>query len=186
MRLFIAVEVGAEVRRQIKAEVFRLQPISPSAKWVDLERLHLTLVFIGAQPDSRVPEIKDILEEVTRVHRPVTLRVERIGAFGRLRTPRVLWCGLEGDLAGLGAIKNELEQKLIPLGYQPEKRDFKPHLTLARARDPNGDAALALCLQRCTTRSFGELRVDRLVLFRSDLSPKGAKYTPLAEPALRA
>jgi 2'-5' RNA ligase len=186
MRLFIAVELGDEVRRRIKAAVSRLQPLAPNAKWVGLERMHVTLVFIGAQPDSRVPEIEDIVEEVAGVHRPVTLKLEKIGAFGRLRTPRVLWCGLEGDLPGLGAIKNELEQKLIPLGYQPEKREFKPHLTLARARDPKGDAALALCVQRCTTRSFGELQVDRLVLFRSDLSPKGAKYTPLAEPALRA
>jgi 2'-5' RNA ligase len=184
MRLFIAVELGEAVRRRIQEEVARLSPFAPMAKWVGVERMHVTLVFIGAQPDSRVPEVQKIVGEVARIHRPLVLTVEKVGSFGRSRAPRVLWSGIEGNVSGLGRIKADLEQRLVPLGYEPEKREFKPHLTLARARNPNGDPALALCVERSTTQSFGELKVDRLILFRSDLSPKGPKYTPLAESAL--
>ncbi len=184
MRLFIAVDLGEEVRTRVTEELSRLRRVAPEARWVTASGFHATLVFLGYIDDSRVPAIEGIVRNVAGRHRSLTLTVEGIGAFGASSHPRVLWIGLGGETPALGEIKADLERELLPLGYQPEKRDFKPHLTLARARQPSGDKALARCLKECKTTAFGAARINRLILFRSDLSPKGARYTALAEPLL--
>ena len=184
MRLFIAIDLGQRVRALVKKEVERLQPFAPKAKWVNVEGMHVTLVFLGYVDDQRVPQVQAIVRDVAWRHPPVRLAVEAIGGFGSSVRPRVLWLGLTGDVEPLAAIKAELEERLVPLGYEREKRPFRPHLTLARARMPNGDAALARCIRACGATAFGTAQVDRIILFRSDLSPKGAKYTALCEPQL--
>ncbi len=184
MRLFIAIDLGDEVRGSVRQELAKLQPLAPHAKWAHLEGMHVTLVFLGYVEDARVPEVKAIAEEVARRHGPVKFAVEGVGGFGSSTRPRVLWVGLTGDIEVLGALKSDLEKRLAPLGYQPEKRPFKPHLTLARSRAPSGDPALARCIRSCRASTFGQAKVDRIILFRSDLSPKGARYTPLCEPRL--
>jgi len=184
MRLFIAVELDPSVRAKILREAERLRRFAPQAKWVNPSGMHVTLAFIGQLADERVPEVKAILEEVASRHAPLSLSAQGIGGFGASRHPRVLWIGLGGDISSLGNIKADLEQRLLPLGYEAEKRAFKPHLTLARARQMQGDPALARCIEECKDASFGESRVERVILFRSGLSPKGARYTPLAEPLL--
>jgi RNA 2',3'-cyclic 3'-phosphodiesterase len=184
MRLFIAIDLGQKVRTTVSKEVVRLQSLAPKAKWASVEGMHVTLVFLGYVDDERVAEVQAIVREVAARHPPLRLAVESIGGFGSSVRPRVLWLGLTGGVEPLAAIKEDLEKRLVPLGYEPEKRPFKPHLTLARARMPNGDVALARCIRACRTTAFGEAQVDRIILFRSDLSPKGAKYTALCEPKL--
>ena len=184
MRLFIAIDLGEEVRTAVSSQLAKLQPLAPNAKWVRVEGMHVTLAFLGYIDDDRVPQVKAIAEEVASRHGPVSFSVEGIGGFGSSTRPRVLWLGLTGDIAALAALKSDLEERLAPLGYEAEKRPFKPHLTLARARMPSGDPALARCIGSCRTSSFGRAQVDRIILFRSDLSPKGARYTALYEPRL--
>jgi 2'-5' RNA ligase len=184
MRLFIAIDLGNEVRASVEKEVVRLSALAPSAKWVNVQGVHVTLVFLGYIEDGRVPEVEAIVREVARRHAPLALGVEGMGSFGSSTRPRVLWVGVTGDVEALGAIKDDLEPRLLAFGYEPEKRAFKPHLTLARSRAPNGDSALARCIHSSRVEAFGKADVDRLILFRSDLSPKGAKYTPICEPRL--
>src|SRR5215467_279011 len=184
MRLFIAIDLGEEVRTAVSSQLAKLQPLAPNAKWVRVEGMHVTLAFLGYIDDDRVPQVKAIAEEVASRHGPVSFSVEGIGGFGSSTRPRVLWLGLTGDIAALAALKSDLEERLAPLGYEAEKRPFKPHLTPARARMPSGDPALARCIGSCSTSSFGRAQVDRIILFRSDLSPKGARYTALYEPRL--
>ncbi|HXN40358.1 MAG TPA: RNA 2',3'-cyclic phosphodiesterase [Myxococcaceae bacterium] len=184
MRLFIAIDLGQAVRALVEKETERLRALAPNAKWVKAEGIHVTLAFLGHLADARAEEVKAIVSEVARRHPPLQLKVEGIGAFGSSARPRVLWAGLTGDVEPLASIKTDLEKRLTPFGYQPETRAFKPHLTLARARLPRGDSALARCIPASEIVSFGTAKVSRLILFRSDLSPKGAKYTALCEPGL--
>lgn len=184
MRLFIAIDLGQRVRTAVEKQVAKLRALAPNTKWANLEGMHVTLVFLGYVDDARVPQVEAIVREVAGRHPPLQLAVEGIGAFGSSARPRVLWIGLTGDIEPLAAIKADLEERLAPLGYQPETRAFKPHLTLARARQQNGESALARCIAACRVKSFGKAEVDRIILFRSDLSPKGARYTALCQSAL--
>lgn len=184
MRLFIAIDLGDEVRRMVGKQLEKLQPLAPNAKWVKVEGMHVTLAFLGYVEDGRLPDVKAVVEEVATRHVPMSFSVQTLGGFGSSNRPRVLWAGLDGEVEALAAVKGDLDQRLIPLGYQAENRPFKPHLTLARARQPSGDPALARCVRYPGPSSFGSARIDRLILFRSDLSPKGARYTALCEPQL--
>lgn len=184
MRLFVAVDPPEPLRSALGAEIEGLRRLAPGAKWVRPESIHVTLAFLGATDDEKVPAISQALERVGRAHRPLVLEARGGGAFGGKRKPRVLWVGLEGDLEPLAMLQKAVEEALVPLGYQPEERAFRPHLTLARARDPRGDPALAPCAEELQTASLGSFPVEELILYRSDLSPKGAVYTPVARAPL--
>lgn len=184
-RLFVAVDLGAKVRRALEALEAELKALAPKARWVPPENAHLTLAFLGSMEEAKVPELSAALEAVARRARPFDLQVRGGGGFGSSKKPRVLWVGVEGDTAQLQQLHEWTEAALQPLGYQPEHRDFRPHLTLARARDPRGDPKLSRCAAALAERALGESRIDRLILFRSHPGPGGSKYTPLAEPPLQ-
>lgn len=184
MRLFIAVELGAEVAGKAAAVLETGRKLAPRAKWVRAENLHLTLAFLGAVDDGLVPAIGAALAEVAARHGPVVLHVAGAGGFGSSRKPRVLWLGVTGEVEALGRVQADLEEALVPFGYQPEHREFRPHLTLARARDPRGDFDLAAAVAALAGEDLGDVSVGRLVLFRSDLSPRGPTYTEVASAPL--
>lgn len=184
MRLFIAVDLAPGVLEETGGLVERLRRFAPEAKWVKPESLHVTLAFLGEVPDEQRPEIDRVVQAVASAHQPLKLRARGGGAFGTKRHPRVLWVGLEGEIEKLASIQGALSRALQPLGFEPESRPFKPHLTLARARDPRGDEALARCVEVLGRTDLGESAVFSLVLYRSQLSPKGAKYTPLLSAPL--
>ncbi|MHB8874093.1 MAG: RNA 2',3'-cyclic phosphodiesterase [Myxococcaceae bacterium] len=184
MRLFVAIELGDEIRARATEEIQRLAKRAPDVKWVRPEAMHLTLAFLGEVEEEKLPALEAAIETVAARHRPVSLAVSGGGTFGGSKHPRVLWSALSGDLDELAQIQADLAAALVPLGYTPELRDFQPHLTFARARNPRGDAALADCAQALQSTRLGEVTVRELVLFQSQLSPKGARYTALLRAAL--
>jgi 2'-5' RNA ligase len=178
-RLFVAVDPAPAVRDRLRDALARLRPHAPSAKWVDADSLHLTLAFLGETEEAQVPAIEAAIRAVAARRAPLELRFAGAGAFGGKR-PRVLWVGVGGDIESLTAAQKDLESALVPLGYTPEARDFTAHLTLARAREPRGDAALLACVEAARAEDFGPTRVEEMVLYRSELTPRGARYTALA------
>jgi len=184
VRLFVAVDPDAAVRQALAATLEALRPLAPDAKWAKPEGMHLTLAFLGEVEDATVPAVKDAVERVARASAPLRLSAAGGGSFGPRSHPRVLWVGLEGDLAPLGALKSDLEAALVPCGYEPDPRPFSPHLTLARARLPRGDRDLALCAADLALADLGGFVADELILYRSHLSPKGSRYEALVRATL--
>jgi RNA 2',3'-cyclic 3'-phosphodiesterase len=183
-RLFVAVDLGEAVRRALHRLQDELRALAPKARWAPPENAHLTLAFLGSTEEALVPKLSDVLAGVASQAAPFDLQLTGGGAFGSSKKPRVLWVGVEGALAALAELHRRTEAALQPMGYQPERREYRPHLTLARARDPRGDPRLARCAQALAGRALGTARIDRLILFRSQPGPGGSKYTPLAEPPL--
>jgi 2'-5' RNA ligase len=116
---------------------------------------------------------------------PFALRVEGLGVFPSALRPRVIWVGLEGDLSALEALQQAVEASVGALGFRPEARDFKPHLTLGRVHDhvahadrPSLGRALEALNQNRVT-SYGEFTAQAVALIRSELRPTGAVYTQL-------
>jgi 2'-5' RNA ligase len=184
LRLFVAIDPAPAVRDRLRVAIAPVRRLAPSAKWVDVASLHLTLAFLGGTEASRVPEIAAAIGAVALGHAPLELGCAGGGAFGGKR-PRVLWAGVTGALDALGAVQADLAAALAPLGFAPEERPFAAHLTLARAREAGGDPGLAACAAALAGQDFGVTRVEALVLYRSDLSAKGPAYTPLAVLPLR-
>ncbi len=185
MRVFVAVDPGAELLAKVGDLLREISPRAPSAKWVEPAGLHITLAFMGEIGEERLPLVIAAAGSVAAFHRPLKLSIEKGGAFGTRRRPRVLWLGVGGAVAALTAIHRDLEQTLsMSTGYVPEDRPFAPHLTLARSRDPRGDPALDSCAQAVGNVDFGETRIEEIIVYQSEMTPKGARYTALARVPL--
>lgn len=185
MRLFVAVDPGADVVRRIEHVLMAIRPKAPSAKWVKADSLHLTLAFLGERPEEDAPKIGEALSQVAAAHAPFELHFKGGGGFGRPSRPKVLWAGCEGDTDALAALQKAVEEALVPLGFVPDRRDFSAHLTLARARDTGGDLGLSRCVQGLETEDFGASTIREVVLYESRLSPAGASYTAVHKARLR-
>jgi 2'-5' RNA ligase len=187
-RLFVALEPPEPVRRRLGALAEDLRRGAGRAgdevRWVPPANVHLTLQFLGAVPEERVAAVEAALGEAAAEARPLSLSVRGVGGFPNARRPRVLWAGLEGDLAPLAALVAGLGARLGKLGFPPEDRPFSPHLTLGRARDGHGAPGLAGALAGAGQAEAAPWRASELVLFESHLSPRGPRYEAIARVAL--
>ena len=183
-RLFVALEPPEPVRRRLAALADELRRgagrAADDVRWVRPENVHLTLQFLGAVPEERVAAVEAALREAAADGRPLSLSLRGAGGFPNARRPRVLWAGLEGDVASLAALVTALGARLAKLGFPPEERPFSPHLTLGRARDGRGAPGLAGALAHAAQAEATPWRAAELVLFESHLSPKGPRYEAIA------
>jgi len=111
------------------------------------------------------------------------VEVRGLGGFPSATRPRVLWAGTPAS-AAFARLAEDVDRALVALGFTAETRGFTPHVTLGRVREPRRDPALAAALEAAAARPFGTLPVERVSLMRSDLSPRGARYTQLTDIAL--
>jgi RNA 2',3'-cyclic 3'-phosphodiesterase len=183
-RLFVAVDPGEQVLARLALVIEKLRRKAPDAKWVRTDAMHLTLVFLGAIEDAALPAIMTALHTVAGRHGSLVLTVHGGGVFGAPRRPRVLWAGISGELERLRALQQDVEAAVVPFGLTPEDRAYSPHLTLARARESRGEPALSACAQALAAEPFGEATIGEVVLYQSDLSPAGARYTALCRAPL--
>jgi RNA 2',3'-cyclic 3'-phosphodiesterase len=171
------------VRARLAAEVERLRPLARDVAWVGRDNFHLTLKFLGGVEPGRLDAITAALAEVGRAHRPFELGVSDLGAFPSRSRPRVLWAGVDEGAAAAAALAVDVDHALSSLGFEREGRAFSAHVTLGRVRSPRPDRRLAEALHG---DAYGGQRVEHVSLVRSELSPRGARYTELAALPLAA
>jgi 2'-5' RNA ligase len=188
LRLFVALELPEPVRRRLGALQAQLREAAGArageVKWVSPDAVHLTLQFLGAVPEERLPLVNDAVSAAAAGAAPIALEARGAGGFPSARRPRVLWAGIGGDLAALGALAAALGERLAPLGYAPEDRPFSPHLTLGRAREGRGAPGLAGVLAGVAGWTGPSWRATEVCVFRSHLSPSGARYEALLRAPL--
>ena len=178
IRAFLALEIEASMRERIARLIAELRPRAAGLRWVNPEGIHVTLRFLGPSAPETLQAMAPRLRELAAACPRGAVRVGGLGLFPERGGPRVLWLGL-GLCAEMLRLQEGCEQAAVAAGYEPEGRAFRPHLTLGRWRDraPRPELPAA---------DLGETRVDRLVLFRSELRRSGAVYTPLEEFPLGA
>ncbi|MFO0582859.1 MAG: RNA 2',3'-cyclic phosphodiesterase [Anaeromyxobacter sp.] len=190
-RLFVALRPPPAVLDAAVARVEALRdaagPAAADVRWVAAPNLHVTLRFLGAVPDPRVPDVEAAVRSAAATARGFTLALGGAGAFPSARRPRVLWLGVGGEVAALEALAADLGGRLAPLGFPPEARPFSPHLTVGRARNPLGAPRLAGALAGAGGAAAAPWAVGALSLVESQLSPAGPRYedvlvAPLATP----
>jgi len=190
MRLFIALDIDDAVRERIARFLEGVTGFAPDARWVKPESLHVTLKFIGEQPEAAVEPIKHALSAIQSG--AAEIRFRGYGFFPTLKSPRVFWVGMEGG-SELPALAAAIDERMASLGIPKEDRAFSPHLTLARGAGGSGtprrmksDAPnrnfhrLQEKLAALPAPEFGTMTAREFFLYQSQLSPKGSKYTKLA------
>jgi 2'-5' RNA ligase len=195
MRLFIALDLADDVRERITRFVEGVAGFAPDARWVKPESLHVTLKFIGEQPEPAVDQIKQALSAIVASGSDIQFR--GYGFFPTAKSPRVFWIGMEAD-PQLAALAAAIDDKTATLGVPKEDRAFSPHLTLARGAGGSGAPPwrkgdgpnptfqhLQQKLSALPTPEFGTMAARDFFLYQSQLSPKGSKYTRLARFELK-
>lgn len=178
MRLFIALGIPPEAREELARLQGWLRGLP--VRWVDPAGVHLTLQFLGEAAETSAPALLEALAGLPAA--PFALGLEGLGAFPDLRRPRVLWVGLGGDLAALARLQAAVLAATAPLGFAPEARPFRPHLTLGRVRQDAGPEE-----RRAVGRAVGHAappaplswEAGAPTLYQSTLTPAGAVYTAL-------
>lgn len=178
MRLFIALDLPEQVGAALSELVERLRKSARGPRWVRLEGVHITLKFIGEAHDDQAERIRAALATI-RGLAPVEMRFSGLGFFPSERCPRVFWAGIEGG-PPLAALAAAIETTLEPLGIAREKRDFHPHITLARLESMDGVGVLRAAATEMATTEFGCATVTEFYLYQSVLKRSGAEYTRLA------
>ena len=178
IRSFLAFELPLEIKKIVARVSGELRQSSLNARWVKVDNIHLTVVFMGSIETEDIPAIAQGVQEVCQIYGPFDMSLKGIGCFPNRRSPRVLWLGLDGDLEPMSDFRDALQGHLTGFGIKEEKRKFKPHLTLARFRKPKKmDLKEDQLLSKYENISSSVCALKELILFKSDLKPTGAVYT---------
>lgn len=176
MRLFVALEVPEPPRREVRRRVDAVRDRLPRGRWVDLENVHLTLLFLGETAEGDVPALAAGLREAFARCPPLDLRLSSGGTFPPGRPARVAWVGVEAP-EELTTLQADITQAAVQaLGFEPEERAYHPHVTLARCPDPWRRDAIDKFKNALTGPIGPPFVADHGILFESKLSPKGARY----------
>ena len=178
IRAFIAIPVPVMVRTFIGDIQQRLRGPGMDVRWVRPENVHLTLAFLGDIDAARVAAIGQQIDTAVMKIPSFSLSAGGTGVFPDLRRARVVWIGLKGDIDRLIALKTRLDALLATVGFSPERRTFRPHLTIGRPKRRLPAAVVGVFdqMQDAASETF---RVEQVNLYQSTLKPTGAVYTPL-------
>jgi 2'-5' RNA ligase len=182
LRLFIAVDVPDAVKAAVAASIAPFRDRIPGARWTRSDGWHVTVKFLGATWPRLVDTVRQTVSEAASAVPPFESSITEIGVFPSPARARVVWVGLSDDDRRFAALARTLDERLEE-HFVPEKRPFTPHLTLARLTPPRKVAEFAPELVGTSVASEG-FPVDRLVLYRSHLSPRGATYEPMLSAPL--
>ena len=195
MRLFVALDIDESIRERIARFAEGVSPFAPDARWVKPESLHVTLKFIGEQPDAALAPLKQVLASVSET--AIEIQCRGYGFFPTAKSARVFWVGLQAG-PELAALARAVDQATAALGVPKEDRAFSPHLTLARGTGGSGSPGrlkgdgpnrafqrLQDKLSALPAPEFGAMTAREFFLYQSQLSPKGSTYTKLERFALQ-
>lgn len=177
-RIFVAVEISEHARAKVARYISDLKSEFSDVKvgWDKPEKLHLTLKFLGDTDEVQLEKLKEICAVISSEITNFKLQITKTGVFPSPRNARILWLGVEGDVEELQNIHSNLETECEKLGFKKEKRDYKPHLTIGRIREPQKAKDLALTHLENEFEPV-ELEVSELVIIESKLQPSGSIYS---------
>lgn len=178
IRSFVALPCPSQLRASI-AHAFETWTVSSEGvRWVDPGNSHLTLKFLGDASADQLDRLDERLRVIAATIGPVEFHAGETGAFPNWKRPRVLWLGLVGA-EPIVMLAEAVEAAAREVGFEPRRRSFSPHLTLARVKRPPAVRGVARAVRGWRPLIGVEL-VSEIVLYRSDLLSGGARHTPLA------
>jgi len=179
IRSFIAVEIPEPLRAKLDGVQRELKRADADVRWVRPESIHLTLKFLGSVTEEELEKLAGVIAPIISSWVPFEVRLQGIGCFPSCRNPRIVWLGIEQGSAEASSLQKAVENQAADVGFPPETRAFKPHLTLGRVRSSRGKGSLAQVVENHREVEIGSFRVNEVYLFKSELKPSGAVYTKL-------
>lgn len=174
VRLFYAVEVDEDIKASLRPGLNAMSSLGRHVRTVKPTGMHITLLFLGEQPKEVVTDFVSFGKDAVSMARPCTLQIGTPGFF-----PSVSYLTLTGEIETLVMISSMLKETCSGYLERPDTRPFKAHLTLARHKQKIAGKEKDIILREFKGIEGSSWEVDELVLYKSDLTPKGAIYTDL-------
>jgi RNA 2',3'-cyclic 3'-phosphodiesterase len=183
MRTFIAIPLPDECRTLLDQMQQKLRSYDADVRWVAISSIHLTLKFLGEVDPNIIPNLSESLVSDTRSQSSFPLRLHGMGCFPHQKNPRVIWCGIDGEITKLSQLQQQVEITCARFGFAPENRDFHPHLTLGRVNGKRNLQPLIECI-KIGTDLESSFTAERFNIYKSTLKPQGAAHSILKTIAL--
>ena len=177
-RLFCAVKILPDDNFLESYRDLREALANERIKWVEEQNIHITLKFFGDTEVKRIPEISHVLENAGKRIPVFSFSLKGLGIFGSSYEPRVIWVGIE-PYRELAEAMKVLRDELKKIGFEPDRQNLVPHLTLGRIKFLKDKLAFRKVVDDFRNISSGEIRVDSFILFESLLKREGPEYIPL-------
>lgn len=177
IRLFIAVPLSKNIKKNVQHIRTALSAVDGRLSIVPPENLHFTLKFIGWVEEKEQEKIKKKILSLTKTLTPFEIKISGLDAFPTQNRPTVIWAGVSKELTEIAQLFN------LSLPYHQESRESLAHLTLARVKylEENGREQIKEIIQNHGKEAFGQMIVNKVVLFQSELRKTGPAYTELEE-----
>jgi len=173
MRAFLGISIPEELRLRIASIQDRFSDFD--IKFVEQENLHFNLKFFEEIDKERTDQLRKILEDISKQFQPFEIKIAGVGAFPSRNYVRVIWLGVKEGYQTLVSLAEMIESALESLGFETEER-FVPHLTLGRVRSGRNKNELIVLLKELEDIEIGKMKIDKVILFQSKLSPNGPVY----------
>ncbi len=174
-RIFAAVRIEPQQAIHNLMQQMKHQLAADRIKWVEEENMHITLKFFGETPDDKVIEIAEALKEIAPTP-SFSIEFTHLGIFGSSYKPRVIWLGTD-DGGNLANLSEAVRKTILPLGFEDDRQNFVPHLTLGRINFINDKSYFQKTIDSFSTVKFSNQPINGFYLYESILSPAGPKYS---------
>ncbi len=187
MRFFIALEIPSENLPQFQSIQTSLHTLIPQSKITNLDKIHLTLAFIGEQPDQLKDQLIQIIQTAVSGISSFEVTPAYIDGFPNLHHPQVLWIGVKGDIDKLLLIREGIKDGLESLALPVDERRFVPHITIAKFNNHFAiNRGLEVDLEKLMVISFDPIKISSIKLFESVPEEGFHKHNSLAEISLKS
>lgn len=180
IRTFIAIPLPDKLKRDVDKLIVGLKPLASGVSWVKAANLHFTLRFLGDIDSNTIPVLKKAIESQIGALSRFDINLSGLGCFPNMNRPRVVWVAAGGDIDKMKGLASGVEEACRQCGFGPADKPFAPHLTIGRVKFPSGIDRLTEQLK--TTSFETELfAIENVVIYKSDLTPRGPIYTSMGE-----
>ena len=176
IRLFVALIFKDDLLNKIIDFRESIYPNDNKAKWEGKDKLHLTLKFLGNISEEMIPEINQKLEDILKIHNRIKIKFSKFGIIKKYSTPKILWMGIQ-QTKYLVNLFNDLNDGLSDIGFEKERRRFRPHITLIRLKGNEDISKLEVL--KSTTININSSLADEVALVKSNLHATGSVYTKI-------
>ncbi|NLY43051.1 MAG: RNA 2',3'-cyclic phosphodiesterase [Clostridiaceae bacterium] len=178
MRTFIGIDFSRELKNKIYELQQELKKHAIKGRWKHIDNFHLTLKFLDEITLAQKAQIDEAMKKLCIDRSPFNLEINKLGIFNGKDSIRVLWLGVAGDIQQLQALQKEIDNALVPIGFEPEKRNYKPHVTIGQ--DIIFDCSFEQIRNMTEDIGFGTNRVNEIFLFKSEQVQYKRIYTKIS------
>lgn len=179
IRAFLAIDLDDDLKPKINRIIKEFKGTDANIKYVELLNLHFTLKFFGDIDVEGIEMLSDKIAGVVSEFEPFDIKIKGCGAFPNKNRIRVIWVGIEEDKL-LKQIHDELDKEFVKLGFDKDKK-FSSHLTIGRMRSAKNKNDVKSTIESFADVDIGEMKVDKITLKKSTLTPSGPIYEDIKE-----